>query len=126
MYQKNSSIHRVMVTGGAGYVGAMLVPALLNAGYAVNVLDLYIYGDDVLANCHGHPGLREIKGDIRDPLAIKRALEGCESVIHLACISNDPSFELNPTLGRSINLDAFLPLVRASKDAGVTRFIYAS
>jgi nucleoside-diphosphate-sugar epimerase len=104
----------------------MLVPALLDAGYAVTVLDLYLYGDDVLAACRGRPGLCEIKGDIRDPVAVAQAVKGCDAVLHLACISNDPSFELNPALGRSINLDAFVPLVRASRDAGVRRFIYAS
>ena len=126
MTSKNPSINRIMVTGGAGYVGAMLVPALLEQGYGVTVLDLYIYGDDVLAGSRAHPGLREVKGDIRDPAAVARALEGCDAVIHLACISNDPSFELNPALGRSINLDAFVPLVRAARDAGAKRFIYAS
>jgi nucleoside-diphosphate-sugar epimerase len=100
MSVKNPSLQRVMVTGGAGYVGAMLVPALLDAGYAVSVLDLYIYGEDVLAHVRGHPGLTEIKGDIRDPLAVKRALDGCDAVIHLACISNDPSFDLDPDLGK--------------------------
>jgi nucleoside-diphosphate-sugar epimerase len=117
---------RVMITGGAGYVGAALVPALLKRGYEVTVLDLYLYGDDVLAGSRNNQGLREIKGDIRDTKAIRKALEGCDAVIHLACISNDPSFELDPGLGKSINLDAFVPLVRASKAAGVKRFIYAS
>jgi nucleoside-diphosphate-sugar epimerase len=126
MHVKNPSLNQVLVTGGAGYVGAMLVPGLLAAGYAVTVLDLYIYGDDVLAQVRGNPALSEIKGDIRDPQTVERAVSGCDAVIHLACISNDPSFELNPALGRSINLDAFVPLVRASKDAGVKRFIYAS
>ena len=116
---------RVMVTGGAGYVGSNLVPKLLAAGYQVAVLDLYIYGD-VFANLASNPNLTEVKGDLRNPSDVRRALTGCDAVIHLACISNDPSFDLNPDLGRSINYDCFRPLVKASKDAGVKRFIYAS
>src|SRR5882757_9863258 len=112
----------VLVTGGAGYVGSSLVPKLLAAGYRVSVLDLCIYGDVLDA----HPDLRIVKGDLRDPTQVKAALQGCDAVIHLACISNDPSFDLDPHLGRSINFDCFRPLVRASKDAGVRRFIYAS
>ncbi len=115
----------VLVTGGAGYVGSMLIPKLLDAGHKVTVLDLYIYGD-VFADLKGNPNLREVKGDLRDPAAVAEAMRGCDAVIHLACISNDPSFELNPDLGKSINYDAFRPLVRAAKAAGVTRFIYAS
>jgi nucleoside-diphosphate-sugar epimerase len=110
------------VTGGAGYVGSNLVPKLLAAGYHVTVLDLCIYGD-VLAP---HPDLRMVNGDLRNPSDVAAALAGCDAVIHLACISNDPSFDLDPTLGRSINYDCFRPLVRAAKDAGVKRFIYAS
>jgi nucleoside-diphosphate-sugar epimerase len=116
---------RVMVTGGAGYVGSNLVPKLLAAGYQATVLDLYIYGD-VFANLASNPNLTEVKGDLRNPSDVQRALTGCDAVIHLACISNDPSFDLNPNLGRSINYDCFRPLVKASKDAGVKRFIYAS
>lgn len=116
---------RVMVTGGAGYVGSNLVPKLLAAGYQVAVLDLYIYGD-VFANLASNPNLTEVKGDLRNASDVRRALAGCDAVIHLACISNDPSFDLNPDLGRSINYDCFRPLVKASKDAGVKRFIYAS
>jgi len=116
---------RVMVTGGAGYVGSNLVPKLLAAGYQVDVLDLYIYGD-VFANLASNSNLTEVKGDLRNPSDVQRALAGCDAVIHLACISNDPSFDLNPDLGRSINYDCFRPLVKASKDAGVKRFIYPS
>ena len=116
----------VFVTGGAGYVGAMLVPKLLKSGYKVKVLDLYIYGDDVLASVKGHPNLTEIKGDMRDVAILEKIIPGTDVVIHLACISNDPSFELNPDLGKSINYDAFLPLVQISKKNKVKRFIYAS
>lgn len=116
---------RVLVTGGAGYVGSALVPALLARGYRVNVLDLYLYGEDVFAPERG-PDLREFVGDIRDPEVVAAALHGVDAVIHLACISNDPSYDLDPALGRSINYDAFRPLVQAAKSAGVRRFIYAS
>jgi nucleoside-diphosphate-sugar epimerase len=116
----------VLVTGGAGYVGSVLVPRLIEAGHAVTVLDLYLYGEDVLAGLRDHPHLREIKGDIRDPQAVAAALNGCDCVIHLACISNDPSYDLDPALGKSINHGAFRPLVRAAKAAGVRRFIFAS
>jgi len=117
---------QVLVTGGAGYVGAVLVPKLLAHGYSVKVLDLFLYGEDVLDSVKQNPQLRLIKGDLRHLPTVESALAGCDAVIHLACISNDPSFELNPDLGKSINLDAFRPLVRASKAAGVRRFIYAS
>ena len=116
----------VLVTGGAGYVGSALVPKLLDAGHGVTVLDLYLYGDDALVGVRGRAGLREVKGDLRDPAVVADALHGCNAVIHLACISNDPSYDLDPALGKSINYDAFSPLVRASKAAGVERFIYAS
>jgi nucleoside-diphosphate-sugar epimerase len=122
----NNRFKRVMVTGGAGYVGSSLIPKLLNAGYAVSVLDLYLYGDDLFKDLRSNPALREVEGDLRNPDDVGKALEGCDAVIHLACISNDPSFDLNPDLGKSINFDCFRPLVKASKAAGVKRFIYAS
>ena len=116
----------VLVPGGAGYVGAVLVPKLLAAGHTVTVLDLYMYGEDVLKPVEGHPQLIQIKGDLRHPAVVEKALAGCDAVIHLACISNDPSFELNPQLGREVNYDCFRPFVRAAKKAGVKRFVYAS
>ena len=112
----------MLVTGGAGYVGAVLVPKLLARGHQVRVLDWYIYGDVL----QPHPNLEQVKGDMRDSDTLAQVLRDCDAVIHLACISNDPSAELNPELTRSVNMDAFAPLVKASKLAGVRRFIYAS
>lgn len=119
-------IGQVLVTGGAGYVGAVLIPKLLDRGYRVKVLDLYIYGEHVLDAVKEHPNLAQIKGDIRDRALLERVIPGCEAIIHLACISNDPSFELDPQLGKSVNYDAFLDLVEVSKRSQVKRFIFAS
>ncbi|MCG8524773.1 MAG: NAD-dependent epimerase/dehydratase family protein [Opitutales bacterium] len=116
----------VFVTGGAGYVGSALIPTLLDNDYEVRVLDLCIYGENVFGEHQNHPNLTLIKGDIRDQELLKSSIEGADAVIHLACISNDPSFELNPELGKTINYDAFIPLVEISKSLGVKRFIYAS
>lgn len=113
----------ILVTGGAGYVGAVLVPKLLKAGYRVKVIDLYLYGEDVL---QAHPHLKQVKGDIRDVALLEKEIPGTDAIIHLACISNDPSYELDPDLSRTINYDAFLPLVAIAKKNKVQRFIFAS
>jgi nucleoside-diphosphate-sugar epimerase len=117
---------RILVTGGAGYVGAVLVPKLLRCGYRVRVLDLFLFGEHVLEEVRGHAGLEIVRGDLRNPDVVRQSVAGCDAAIHLACISNDPSFELDPALGKSINYDAFRPLVQAAHDAGIRRFIYAS
>jgi len=117
---------RVLVTGGAGYVGARLIPTLLTEGYHVTVLDTFWYGTAALAPVVNDPRLTCARGDIRSPSDVASALVGCTDVIHLACISNDPSYDLDPDLGHQVNYEAFGPLVQASKNAGVTRFLYAS
>lgn len=122
----NPEIKTLLVTGGAGYVGSVLIPLLLEAGYHVRVLDLFLYGEHVFDAVREHPRLKSIKGDLRNQTLLRQALPGCDAVIHLACISNDPSFELNAALARSINYDAFMPLVDIAKDSGVRRFLYAS
>ena len=120
------SSRTVLVTGGAGYVGSRLVPELQSAGYGVRVLDTCWYGLPEERKGDESSGFSLVVGDIRDPDVVSQALEGITDVIHLACISNDPSYDLDPELGKSINLDAFRPLVKRAKDSGVSRFIYAS
>lgn len=122
----NKDLKTVLVTGGAGYVGGILIPKLLKEGYKVKVYDLYMYGDDIFNRVKPNNNLIEIKADIRDAKRLDKELEGVDAVIHLACISNDPSYELNPDLGKTINYDAFFPLVDLSKKHKVKRFIYAS
>ena len=116
----------VAVIGGAGYVGAVLVPSLLELGHRVRVFDLYLYGPDGLAAVKDHPHLKQTKGDIRNAGAVREAVRGADAVIHLACISNDPSAELDPALSHSINYESFGPTVEACKENGVRRFIFAS
>lgn len=115
---------RILVTGGAGYAGAVLVPQLLRSGYKVTVYDTCFFGSDFLPT--GDSNFTLIEGDIRDTPKLTAAFSGIECVVNLACISNDASFELDENLSTSINLDAFEPMVIAAKAAGVKRFVYAS
>ncbi len=123
---ENKKRGRIFIPGGAGYVGAVLVPKLLELGYQVSVLDLYIYGEKALHCVEGHPGLTQLKGDVRDVEAVRTAVQGCSDVIHLACISNDPSVELDGELSHTVNYESFGPLIETCKEAGVRRFIFAS
>jgi len=112
----------VLVTGGAGYVGTLLVPQLLGAGYQVTVYDRMLYGCELTAQ----DGLKIVTADIRDTATFRDACDGVDAVIHLACISNDAGFELDEHLSEQINFQCFEPLVIAAKEQGVKRFIYAS
>lgn len=117
-------INRVLVIGGAGYVGSALVPSLLKKGYEVTVYDTYWYGNTF--SDIKNPKLKEIKADIRSKRELIKAAKNQDAIIHLACISNDPSFDLNPELGKSINFDAFPNVLEAAKVNNIKRFIYAS
>jgi nucleoside-diphosphate-sugar epimerase len=113
---------RVLVTGGAGYVGHVLTPRLLSRGHKVTVYDTLYFG----CRLPNDPNLQVVKGDIRDTEKFSAAVKDHDAVLHLACISNDASFELDENLSKTINYDCFEPLVLACKNAGVKRFVYAS
>ena len=112
----------ILVTGGAGYVGCVLTPQLLNAGYNVTVFDTFLYGKHLPT----HPNLKLIEGDIREITNFADMFKGIDVMLSLACVSNDASFELDEKLSTSVNLDAFEPMVVAAKKGGVKRFVYCS
>ena len=114
----------VLVIGGAGYCGSVLVPQLLDEGYHVTVYDILWYGSAFLPKQDSR--LRIIQGDVRDTARVAEACKGQDIVLHLACISNDASFDLDEELSTSVNLDSFEPVVVAAKNAGVHRFVFAS
>ena len=114
----------VLVTGGAGYCGSVLVPQMLDMGYKVTVYDIQYYGCDFLPL--ENPNLNVVQGDVRDIEKLQSLMDNIDVVLHLACISNDASFELDENLSTTVNLDAFEPIVVSAKKAGVGRFIFAS
>ena len=113
---------KILVIGGGGYVGTVLVEKLAKMNHLVRVFDLFIYGNNIIDS----KNIEIIKGDIRSKKDTEKIFENIDIVYHFACISNDPSFELNPELSKSINYDSFMPIVKLAKDNGVKRFIYAS
>ncbi len=114
----------ILVTGGAGYVGSELIPKLSKIYSKVKVLDTFWFSDESIFS--ELENVEPIKADIRDLEAVKLALTGVDHVIHLACISNDPSYDLNPELAKTINYDCFEPIIKSCVEQGISRFIYAS
>ena len=113
---------KIFITGGGGYIGTRLVPFLIKKKFFVTVYDTFWFGNFLKKN----KNLKVIKGDIRNIKKLKQACKNHNIFLHLACISNDSSFELNNSLSKSINFKAFEPMVKAAKSSGIERFIYAS
>lgn len=115
----------ILVTGGGGYIGSSLVSRLFRMGHEVRILDAFFFGDEA-SELARKKSVSVIRGDIRDLDVVSEALKDVVAIVHLAAVANDPSFDLDPSLGRSINLDALEPLMSLAKARGVQRFVYAS
>jgi nucleoside-diphosphate-sugar epimerase len=117
---------RVLITGGAGYLGSVLSRVLLETGEHVRVLDVLLYGGEPLAALKENSRFELIEGDVRDPFSVETALDGVDSVVHLAAIVGDPACAQNPALAREINHGASILLINAMQAAGVSRLVFAS
>ena len=117
---------KILVVGGGGYVGSVLVPKLLQENYFVRVYDTFWYGEQVFGSLRNNPDLQILKGDIRSMRDNSIALSGMDVVLDLACISNDPSADLNPKFTYAINYGGQLLLMKMAKEAKIEKFIYAS
>jgi nucleoside-diphosphate-sugar epimerase len=117
---------RILVTGGAGYVGSTLVPQLLAEGHSVRVLDNLRFGGRSLLGVWNHPAFEFVRGDVRDQAVVRTSLQDIDAVVHLAAIVGDPACKREPDEARTTNLDASLQLLATSSELGVSRFIFAS
>lgn len=117
---------RVLVTGGAGYLGCRLVPLLLEAGWAVRVVDRGCYGFDGLTSFQSRADFEMLEGDVRRLQELGALLSGVDAVIHLAGLANDPSCDLDPDMAWDVNVESTLELARGCVQAGVRRFVLAS
>lgn len=117
---------RVLVTGGAGYIGSVLVRLLLDKGYTVRVFDNLMFGGEPIIDLFNHPNFEFQKGDVRNEGDAEKALQEVNYVAHLAAIVGDPACAKEPELARETNLDASKRLYDLAETAGVEKFIFAS
>ena len=117
---------KILITGGAGYIGSVLVRILLQKGYNVRVLDSLKFGGDALYDVSQHPNFEFMKGDLRNADDTKKALDGIDWVAHLAAIVGDPACSKFSDEAKEVNWDASLNLFEEAEKAGLERFVFAS
>jgi nucleoside-diphosphate-sugar epimerase len=115
---------KVLVTGGAGYIGTSLVPMLLEMGHHVTVIDRFFFGEQVFARLQNNPSLRLVRDDVR--WFDGRLMEGQQAVIDMAALSNDPAGELDPWKTFDINYLGRVRVARLAREAGVPRYLLTS
>lgn len=123
---EHRNIRRVLVIGGAGYIGSALLPSLLREGYQVRLLDLLLYGDDPIKPYMDHPLLEVVQADFRQVESVVSAMQGVDAVIHLGAIVGDPACALDEGLTLEINLMATRMIAEVAKGSNVRHFIFAS
>jgi nucleoside-diphosphate-sugar epimerase len=123
---ESQPIRNVLVVGGAGFVGSVLIPKLLDRGYHVRVMDSLVYGDDGIRHLSGRPGFELVDGDLRSLESIVRCSRDADAVIHLGALVGDPVCALDENLTLEINLKATRNLAEVARGIGVRRFIFAS
>lgn len=117
---------KIVVTGGAGYLGSILVPLLLEAGHEVTLLDIFYFGKKSLENYATHPNLKMVEMDVAHHENTPHLFKGIDAVVHLSGLSNDPSGDLDPNLTIQTNFLATMSLARRAKADGVKKFIFIS
>ncbi|NTU90520.1 MAG: NAD(P)-dependent oxidoreductase [Chlorobiaceae bacterium] len=117
---------QVLVSGGAGYIGSVLVRLLLEKGYRVRVLDNLMFGGVPIIDLLNDEDFEFMKGDVRNPDDVRRAMQGMDHVVHLAAIVGDPACAKQPELAREINLDGSRRMYDMANELGLKRFVFAS
>ena len=117
---------RVLVTGGAGYVGSSLVPLLLERGFSVRVLDSFLFGESSLESVRGNSRCELVRGDVRDVQAVARAMQTCDAVVHLAAVVGDSACDENRRLAAEVNRASTRTIAELARGFGVKRFVFAS
>ena len=117
---------KILVTGGAGYLGSTLVPMLIARGHRVRVVDNLLYGGGSLLACVPDPNFEFMRGDIKDFNTVEAATEGMDAVVHLAAIVGDPACAKQPDLAQRVNVDASLQLFDSCRQHRIERLVFAS